>query len=115
MTYYAKLNERGAVIAVLQGAVIDDSVVEISADDYAIVRAGGDYKIVGAELVSDPEAAVIAASKILQPTYSQLRAAAYPPVADYLDAQVKQSPELLQKYRDDCLAVKAKYPKPVQS
>lgn len=48
------------------------------------------------------------------PTYRELRAAAYPPATDYLDSVVKQSPELLQKYISDCLAVKDKYPKPVQ-
>lgn len=54
--------------------------------------------------------------------YSQLRMAEYPPITEYLDAQVKinsgvealvvegQAQE--QFYFDACLAVKAKYPKP---
>jgi len=46
-----------------------------------------------------------------EPTYSQLRAAAYPPAADYLDAIVKGDTAQAQAYIDECLAVKAKYPK----
>ena len=115
MTYYAKLNERGAVTAVLQGAVADDSLVKISAEDYATVRAGGDYKMTGSKVVPDPEAAAIAASKVIPLTYKELRAAAYPPVTDFLDSVVKGDSVARQKYIDDCLAVKAKYPKPGQS
>ena len=40
------------------------------------------------------------------------RIAAYPPHADYLDGIVKGDDDQVQKYIDDCLAVKAKYPKP---
>ena len=39
------------------------------------------------------------------------RAAEYPPMADYLDGIVKGDTAQVQKYIDDCLAVKAKYPK----
>jgi hypothetical protein len=46
-----------------------------------------------------------------EPTYQQLRAAAYPPATDYLDAIVKGDQEQMQAYIDACLAVKAKYPK----
>jgi len=54
--------------------------------------------------------------------YQAIRAQHYPPIADYLDAKVKQgsTDPVLQaeglaqekKYIDDCLAVKAAYPKP---
>ena len=43
--------------------------------------------------------------------YAELRASAYPPMADYLDAVVKNDTIAIQKYIDACLAVKAKYPK----
>jgi hypothetical protein len=46
-----------------------------------------------------------------QPTYQQLRAGAYPPMADYLDAVVKGDTQALRAYTAACLAVKAKYPK----
>jgi len=45
------------------------------------------------------------------PTYQELRASAYPPAADYLDAIVKDDTAQAQVYIDECLAVKAKYPK----
>lgn len=44
--------------------------------------------------------------------YKAQRAAEYPPIADYLDGVVKSDQAQIQKYIDDCLAVKAKYPKP---
>lgn len=40
------------------------------------------------------------------------RRAEYPPMADYLDGIVKGDQAQIQKYIADCLAVKAKYPKP---
>jgi hypothetical protein len=46
-----------------------------------------------------------------EPTYQQLRAGAYPPMADYLDAVVKGDTQALRAYTAACLAVKAKYPK----
>lgn len=45
-------------------------------------------------------------------TYAQLRAFEYPPIADYLDGVVKGDQTQIDKYITDCLAVKAKYPKP---
>jgi hypothetical protein len=49
--------------------------------------------------------------EILHRVISTLRAESYPPMADYLDAVVKNDNEQLQKYLNDCLAVKEKYPK----
>tara|TARA_Y100000385_G_scaffold240302_1_gene256097 strand:- start:62 stop:337 length:276 start_codon:yes stop_codon:yes gene_type:complete len=43
--------------------------------------------------------------------YKQQREAEYPPHADYLDGIVKGDNVQIQKYIDDCLAVKDKYPK----
>jgi len=43
--------------------------------------------------------------------YIAKRAAAYPPMADYLDGIVKNDKAQIDKYVADCLAVKAKYPK----
>ena len=65
----------------------------------------------GSVPITDEEAAEITASKIVPLTYQQLRAAAYPPITDYLDAQVKGDDKQLQTYKDACLSVKAKYPK----
>ena len=46
------------------------------------------------------------------PTYQELRAAAYPPITDYLDGIVKGDAAQVQAYIDACLAVKSEYPKP---
>ena len=46
-----------------------------------------------------------------EPSYADLRRAEYPPVPDYLDGVVKGDQAQIKKYIDDCLAVKAKYPK----
>tara|TARA_B110000881_G_scaffold18269_1_gene13387 strand:- start:50 stop:340 length:291 start_codon:yes stop_codon:yes gene_type:complete len=43
--------------------------------------------------------------------YQELRAREYPPVADYLDGIAKADDLQVQKYIDECLAVKLKYPK----
>lgn len=40
------------------------------------------------------------------------RANEYPPMTDYLDGIVKQDQTQIDKYITNCLAVKAKYPKP---
>jgi hypothetical protein len=45
------------------------------------------------------------------PTYSELRAAEYPPMYDYLDGIVKGDTAQVDAYVAACLAVKAKYPK----
>jgi len=55
--------------------------------------------------------AEIAAAKDLR-TYAELRAAEYPPFADYLDGVVKNDQAQIAAYVQACLTVKAKYPKP---
>lgn len=42
----------------------------------------------------------------------ELRGNEYPPMSDYLDGVVKGDQAQIDKYVADCLAVKAKYPKP---
>ena len=44
--------------------------------------------------------------------YARDRQPEYPPVTDYLDGIVKGDTAQVDKYVADCLAVKAKYPKP---
>jgi len=44
--------------------------------------------------------------------YQDDRAAEYPPITDYLDGVAKSDQAQIDKYIADCLAVKAKYPKP---
>lgn len=45
--------------------------------------------------------------------YAEKRSIEYPPITDYLDGIVKGDQEQVQKYINACLAVKAKYPKPM--
>jgi hypothetical protein len=45
-------------------------------------------------------------------SYAEKRVREYPPIADYVDGVVKGDQEQIDKYIADCLAVKAKYPKP---
>lgn len=66
------------------------------------------YDIKGNKVTYD-NAAVEA--ELVANAYKQKRLAEYPPMADYLDGIVKGDDTQVQKYIDDCLAVKAKYPK----
>ena len=45
--------------------------------------------------------------------YQRLRAPEYPSITDYLDGIVKGDQEQVDAYVAACLAIKAKYPKPV--
>lgn len=45
------------------------------------------------------------------PSYQELRAAAYPPMADYLDAVVKGDQGQIVAYVAACMGVKSRYPK----
>ena len=62
--------------------------------------------------VTDDEWAVIQEANKPILIYADLRRREYPPAADYLDGIVKGDTAQVQKYIADCLAVKAKYPKP---
>lgn len=46
--------------------------------------------------------------------YQRQRASEYPSINDYIDGVVKGDQAQVQAYIDACLAVKAKYPKPIQ-
>ena len=46
------------------------------------------------------------------PAYIMQRSVAYPNLAVFADAWVKNDQAALEEYRQKCLAVKAKYPKP---
>ena len=50
-------------------------------------------------------------TKVKAHLYKELRAAEYPPMAEYLDAIVKGDVEAEEVYKAKCLAVKAKYPR----
>lgn len=49
---------------------------------------------------------------LAQADYVRQRLSAYPNLGEFIDAWVKNDEEALEEYRQQCLAVKAKYPKP---
>ena len=51
-------------------------------------------------------------AEIASMDYVRQRITEYPMVSDFLDAWVKNDQAALEEYRRQCLAVKAKYPKP---
>ena len=65
----------------------------------------------GSVAITDEEAEAL---KPVPPalTYAELRAAEYPPMVDLIDGLVKDDAAQVQAYKDACLAIKAKYPKP---
>lgn len=66
---------------------------------------------VGCVQITDDESETIRLSKVVPPTYTELRAAEYPDYRLYLDGIVKGNQAQIQSYIDACLAVKNKYPK----
>jgi hypothetical protein len=47
-----------------------------------------------------------------QPTYADKRRSEYPPIENYIDGIVKGDQTQIDNYIAECLAIKAKYPKP---
>lgn len=45
-------------------------------------------------------------------SYRELRKASYPDIGEYMDAVVKGDGDAIERYRQQCLEVKAMYPKP---
>jgi len=70
----------------------------------------------GSVQITDAEAAniraVVQAEAQASRTYTEKRAAEYPPFNDYLDGVVKGDQAQIDKYIADCKAIKFKYPKP---
>lgn len=75
------------------------------------INAGYTEDQIEVKWVTAPEWAVIQEVNKPIPTYAELRRAEYPPVTDYLDGIVRGDAAQVQKYINDCLEVKAKYPK----
>ena len=70
--------------------------------------AGGARNAQGNQIIID-EAAV--AAWVDPDAYKAKRAAAYPPITDYLDGIVKGDAAQVQAYIDACMAVKQEFPK----
>lgn len=86
----------------------DAQVSWLGEDTESIVWHDGTTKISDSELqakITEMDAEYDAQA------YSRARASEYPDFREYLDGIVKGDEAQKQKYIDDCLAVKAKYPK----
>ena len=66
---------------------------------------------VGCVQITDEEAETIRLSKVVPPTYSELRAAAYPSFADQADMQYWDKVNGTNNWESAIAAIKAKYPK----
>jgi hypothetical protein len=98
-----------------------DNFIEKVREDGTIEYVNADYD----EIIKKAEAERldIDLSDVYHPSEEELAADAvnnvhiqrireYPPITDFADAWVKQDEDALEEYRQACLAVKAKYPKP---
>jgi hypothetical protein len=75
-----------------------------------------DHIIPGSYIAITNEEADVIRNSVIQTafddlSYAEKRIAEYPPMADYLDGIVKGDQAQIDKYINDCLAVKTKYPK----
>jgi len=111
MSYYilvdSSSNQINGLYSDLPGyPLIPADAIKISDADAKTLTAGfSNYKFVNGSIIESP----------LGPTpgnYNRDRAAAYPPITDYLDGIVKGDAAQVKAYIDACLAVKAKFPKP---
>ena len=66
---------------------------------------------VGCVQITDDEADSIRLSKVVPPTYSELRAAEYPSFADQADMQYWDKVNGTNTWETSIAAIKAKYPK----
>lgn len=97
-------------ICTKDGKLIEAQSHAVEGTLLANAKAAGITGAVENEVSDEEFSALLKASRPAK-TYAELRAAEYPPVADYLDAVVKNDAAQIQAYISACLAVKAKYPK----
>lgn len=87
----------------------------VEVDSLPVDYVPGRYEYADGFVLSDSALDAIAAAQAIAATeYQRLRAAEYPPMADYIDGIVKGDAAQVQAYIDACLAVKLKYPKPTE-
>lgn len=108
MSIYYSPEQQGFYLDGIHDEIPEDAI-EITEEEHARLlqgQADGQRIIPGED--GYPE---LADNLPLELTYAEKRAMEYPPFTDYLDGIVKGDDAQVQKYIDDCLAVKAKYPK----
>ena len=93
----------------INGTNIPSDAVEVSDDKYLELLDGQSKgKQISSDDLGNP---LLIERPVIELTYSQKRAAEYPPITDYIDGVVKGDQAQIDKYIADCQAVKAKYPK----
>ena len=90
---------------------MEEIIVDLSTGEQTIVQLSEEEVATRMAAVQEAEEAAKAAFNA-KPYYEK-RAAEYPPYTDYLDGIVKGDQQQVQAYIAACLAVKAKYPKPI--
>jgi len=90
--------------------VMPDDAVGITQEKYNELMAGQSQ---GNPVISDEDGnPILGTPTPMNQTYADLRRKAYPPIENYIDGVVKGDETQIQQYINECLAVKAKYPKP---
>lgn len=93
----------------IHGDSIPQDCVEISQDEYVGLLQ---EQSLGKCITAGEDGYPILVGTPVVLSYADLRAREYPPMSNYLDGVVKGDQAQIDKYIADCLAVKAKYPKP---
>jgi hypothetical protein len=107
--FYSK-STNGFYDKAIHGDAIPTDAIEITNEQYdSLFKGQSEGKQITADENGNP--VLIDAAQVAM-TYSQLRSREYPPMQDYFDGVVKGDQAQIDKYLADCLAVKAKYPKP---
>lgn len=102
-----KINLIAAALAYL----CNGAKFEVHGDDYESIKWMDERQIpTEKELKAEIERIE---NELKNSEYKRNRSKEYPPITDYLDGIVKGDAAQVEKYIADCLAVKAKYPKPV--
>lgn len=107
MTLYFSKQTNGFYDSELHGTNIPNDCVQISAQEHYVLLEGQSN---GKQIVGGDDGRPILVDR-KKPTYDKLRMAEYPPIFDYIDGVVKGDQAQIDAYIQDCLAVKAKYPK----
>lgn len=96
MKHYKDSNNK--LFGIEEGQPVPEGLVEISK--------------VEADRIGKQNFEKLRAEEIAKMDYVRQRLTAYPELGEFVDAWVKNDTEALEEYRQKCLDVKAKYPKP---
>ena len=108
---YAKQKSTGKILESQSGGNQDNPAHLQTLKDNAIAGGIAEDDIEVGYADDDVVAGWIKAQNESAMTYADKRRAEYPDYREYLDGIVKGDEAQQQKYINDCLAVKAKYPK----